>query len=214
MVTFSDCMTLLLTFFVLLLSFSSFDDLIYWRLKIIYSEALPAITPVTRSNRDSVRQETQIETIQELARGSEKPTLERGETEGLLKEKHSTDAEGGKVVLIPSRKVFWAKGKAISSDGRSFLSLLARFIANTRNRIVISEHGPPTEPDNPNYGLPRAWAVTQFLTKTYGLPQSRFSISATTTLPRDNVGSGGSTVSSIERGRTLEIVFLDRSIHN
>ncbi|MHC4104970.1 MAG: flagellar motor protein MotB, partial [Planctomycetota bacterium] len=26
MVTFSDCMTLLLTFFVLLLSFSSFDD--------------------------------------------------------------------------------------------------------------------------------------------------------------------------------------------
>ena len=38
MVTFSDCMTLLLTFFVLLLSFSSFDDDgVFRHLKVICS---------------------------------------------------------------------------------------------------------------------------------------------------------------------------------
>ncbi len=35
MVTFSDFMTLLLTFFVLLLSFSSFDDRVFRKLKVI-----------------------------------------------------------------------------------------------------------------------------------------------------------------------------------
>ena len=38
MVTFSDCMTLLLTFFVLLLSFSSFDENLFRKLKSIFKD--------------------------------------------------------------------------------------------------------------------------------------------------------------------------------
>ena len=53
MVTFSDCMTLLLTFFVLLLTFSSFDDKIFWQLKIIYCRAWPNISTNPQSDRDS-----------------------------------------------------------------------------------------------------------------------------------------------------------------
>ena len=48
MVTFSDCMTLLLTFFVLLLSFSSFDDdKVFRHLKVIYSNAFAALLGVS-----------------------------------------------------------------------------------------------------------------------------------------------------------------------
>jgi chemotaxis protein MotB len=53
MVTFSDCMTLLLTFFVLLLSFSSFDDRIFRQLKTIFGDALPAAAPGVKTDRDA-----------------------------------------------------------------------------------------------------------------------------------------------------------------
>ena len=79
MVTFSDCMTLLLTFFVLLLSFSSFDDRVFWNLKVIYSTGLATITPITRSNRDAHCQElVSVKPVQEQSKGSEKPTSEKG----------------------------------------------------------------------------------------------------------------------------------------
>src|SRR4030042_5926969 len=78
MVTFSDCMTLLLTFFVLLLSFSSFDDRVFSRLRIIYCRAFPTITPITRSNRDALEEEINIQAVQEFEKGSEKSTVDEG----------------------------------------------------------------------------------------------------------------------------------------
>ena len=54
MVTFSDCMTLLLTFFVLLLSFSSFDERIFKKLQMILREDLPKITKLEKRSKDSI----------------------------------------------------------------------------------------------------------------------------------------------------------------
>lgn len=215
MVTFSDCMTLLLTFFVLLLSFSSFDERVFWNLKIMHSKGLATITPVTRSNRDSLLQEAKQTTIvQELSKGSEKKTSEKGTQDTLLKERGSVDLAGGKVILIPSEKVFWAKGKVISPAGRGVLSLLASFLANVANRVVISEHGPTDEPNNEHYGLARAWAVSEHLVKAHALDRKQFSISAASTVPRKNGNGNELHFSSREYGRTLEIVLLDRSIHD
>src|SRR4030042_1366725 len=115
MVTFSDCMTLLLTFFVLLLSFSSFDDRVFSRLKIIYSRAFPTITPITRSNRDALEKETNIQAVQELEKGSEKSTLDEGDQDALLNETGTVDVDSGRVILIPSNRVFWGRGTALSS---------------------------------------------------------------------------------------------------
>ncbi|MHC4539127.1 MAG: flagellar motor protein MotB, partial [Planctomycetota bacterium] len=80
MVTFSDCMTLLLTFFVLLLSFSSFDDRVFRRLKVSYSRAFSRITPVLGSERDSLLLLPRIRHTDDLDQGSEKPTPEDGLT--------------------------------------------------------------------------------------------------------------------------------------
>jgi len=159
MVTFSDCMTLLLTFFVLLLSFSSFDDRVFWNLKVIYSTGLATIIPVKRSNRDAfLADKGLIKAVQEMSKGSEKPTPEKGNQDALMKEKGSVDLGSGKVILIPSRKLFWAKGEVVSPGGREILALLASFLANVPNRVVISEHGPCDEQDSEHYGLPRAWS--------------------------------------------------------
>ncbi|MBN2270470.1 MAG: hypothetical protein JXN61_07645 [Sedimentisphaerales bacterium] len=223
MVTFSDCMTLLLTFFVLLLSFSSFDDKVFYNLKVIYSRGLATISPITRSNRDAIVQnESAITAVEELSKGSEKKTSEKGTRDALLSEKPLVDINGGKVILIASEKVFWAKGEAISPSGRSILSLVASFLSKVPNRVVISEHGPDDGTGNEHYGLTRAWAVSQYLVEVHGLDGRRFSISAASTLPPNGLDGKESEASSPARdasrrtqyGRTVEIVLLDRSIHD
>ena len=163
MVTFSDCMTLLLTFFVLLLSFSSFDDKVFWK---------------------------------------------------LLNENLTVDLDKGKVILIPSKKIFWGEGEFISPTGREALSLLASFLAKIPNRVVISEHGQTDEPGNEHYGLPRAWAVSQHLVEVHNVNREQFSISAASTLPPKDLNDDEPGFPSVQHGRTVEIVLLDRSIHD
>ena len=61
MVTFSDCMTLLLTFFVLLLSFSSFDDKAYRKFITILAQGGQGTSDAPTRNRDSVIQRYEME---------------------------------------------------------------------------------------------------------------------------------------------------------
>ena len=74
MVTFSDCMTLLLCFFVLLLTFSSFDDKAFRKLTTSLSTALPSISTAETKSRDSVFRRDQIVFQPNRAKGSESPT--------------------------------------------------------------------------------------------------------------------------------------------
>jgi chemotaxis protein MotB len=210
MVTFSDCMTLLLTFFVLLLSFSSFDNRVFWSLKIIYSRALTNISPFPQSNRDSFQHLTPIRYLEELDKGSEKPTLEKGDKDGLLEETQSDDFHKLKVFIIPSKKIFWGNGVSISSQGREVISIMASFLKHTPNRIVISENGPVDE-NNEQFGLERAWAVLEYFTEMQGLDKEQFSISAASTIPQEKwensrIGAG--------RERVVEVVLLERGIYN
>jgi chemotaxis protein MotB len=210
MVTFSDCMTLLLTFFVLLLSFSSFDDRVFWGLKIIYCRALTNISPNPQSDRDSFTHLAPIKYWEELDRGSEKLTLKRDKKDGLLEETEPDDFQNRKVFIVSSEKVFWGKGAAVSSEGRDIMSTMASFLKEVPNRIVISENGPGDE-DSVQFGLVRAWAVLEYLTETQGLEKKRFSISAASTIPKESFDSG-QVAAGLER--TIEIVLLERSIYN
>ena len=106
MVTFSDCMTLLLTFFVLLLSFSSFDDRIFRKLQMIFMKDLPTITDRDKKNKDSIVPPEQIQKTADLLKGSEKPTLNRGLEDNLIKETR-IDFRGKNVLSISSDKIFW-----------------------------------------------------------------------------------------------------------
>lgn len=210
MVTFSDCMTLLLTFFVLLLSFSSFDDdRVFLNLKVIYSKALTGITPMTQIEKDSLLYFPPVKYVTELDKGSETTTSEQGSNDGLMKETKMTELNQGVAFLILSKKVFWAQGPTLSPEGRRILDMMALFINGSPSRVVISEKGPLNNQANQYFGLPRAWAVMEYLTKEQKLDSDRFSISTDGALAQESYRSA-------EPGteRTVEIALLQRSIYN
>ena len=215
MVTFSDCMTLLLTFFVLLLSFSSFeDDGVFRRLKVIYSKAFTSIIPMTQLERDALLYLPPVKYVAELDKGSETATSEQGFKDGLLKETKIINLTTGVAFLISSKKVFWAKGSAFSPEGYRIMDTMAPFLRESPSRIVVSENGPTNNQASENFGLPRAWAVMEYLTKEQNLDSDRFSISAEGTLAQGNFGNGQPSPGLSETERTVEIVLLRRSIYN
>jgi len=215
MVTFSDCMTLLLTFFVLLLSFSSFDDEgVFRRLRVIYSRAFTSIMPMTQIERDSLLYLPPVKYVAEFDKGSETSTLEQGSKDGLLKETKMINLTTGVAFLISSKQVFWAKGSTFSPEGYRIMDTMAPFLRESPSRIVISENGPVNDQAGDNFGLPRAWAVMNYLTTEQNLDRDRFSISAEGTLAQGNFGNGQPGPELSETERTVEIVLLQRSIYN
>ncbi len=207
MVTFSDCMTLLLTFFVLLLSFSSFDDKVFRNFKVIFAKELVSIEKTT-DGKDAIVSMDMILQVEDLDRGSEKPTLEKGE-QNNPKEERGLDYRKYKVFLRSSSDIFWGNGKIISTEGEKVLSDMAALLREMPNRIAVSENGDQGDQD---LGLRRAWAVIDYLTTRHKLDKKRFSISAASlTNPRnvnDNQQPGGQGAE-----RTLEVVLLERRIY-
>jgi len=213
MVTFSDCMTLLLTFFVLLLSFSSFDEKVFRKLQASFFNALPEVSQSDEAIRDAVLPTEQIEETRELVEGSEKPTLIKG-LEDNLKEETPTDFRSRKVFLISSEGIFWGKGTLISAEGRRIMAKMASFLREVPSRVVVSENGPAGEEGAEQLGLSRAWAVMEYLTTEHNLNKKWFSISAASTLAQESFRSGEPARASTEPERIVEIVLLERSIYN
>jgi chemotaxis protein MotB len=215
MVTFSDCMTLLLTFFVLLLSFSSFDNRVFRSLKVVYANAHNSITPTPRrSERDALLYLPPVKHVAELDKGSEKTTLTQQLEEGLMKETELMDARRGMIFQVPSKQAFWGKGIALSPEGRQIMDILASFLNNVPNRVVISENGPTNSQDSVDLGLARAWTIMEYLTTKKDFDKARLSISATNTLTQGNLEKSDWEAGSPEPERMVEIVLLERSIYN
>jgi chemotaxis protein MotB len=213
MVTFSDCMTLLLTFFVLLLSFSSFDEAKIGKLQAFF-KAVPSVSSASHKDMDAFVRIKQIQPTSELSKGSEKPTLKTGTQDRLTQETEPEDFRSRKVILIPSKSIFWGKGTRISPQGRRILSEMASLVREIPNRIVICESGP--EAGAGHLGLTRAWAVLEHLATRQNLDKNQFSLSAASLAGQDlerNV-SEGLPSESAQAERTLEVVFLERSIYN
>jgi len=207
MVTFSDCMTLLLTFFVLLLSFSSFDEHFFQRLRLILARELHSVHMTeSKSKKNAFLPTRIIQFTEEVDKGSEKPTLVRNRKENLKQETESEDIRNRKVFIISSDEVFWGKGTVISLTGRKTLSTIASFLKEVPNLIVISESAPVPTAKGQLLGLRRSWAVIKYFTSKPGLDKNKFSISAGSTTAKE---------SQVTRNkRMLEIVLLERSIYN
>ncbi len=198
MVTFSDCMTLLLTFFVLLLSFSSFDKETLPALGQSLAKSLPSIGQSGSEKRDSMHEKQPSSQEVKRAEGTEIPSNTVEQTTNFMKEKKPLDFQNLKVFTIESRQFFWGRGYALSGDGREVLNSLANYLKHRTGRIVISENGPDGET---SLGLHRSIAVMDYLTKKHALDKARFNISCVTTMRQP------------PRKRQLEITLLDRSIY-
>ena len=212
MVTFSDCMTLLLTFFVLLLSFSSFDNKDFSKLQVVFSTALDSIAPLRHNSRDSLTFHEPIKYVKEVETGSEKQTLSENRNEGYLEEKLSSDLNDGIVLLLASKKMFLGEGFILSSEGRNMLNSIAPYLAEMPNRIVISERSTTSEKDTETNHLQRAWMVMDYFVSKQGINKDRLSISISGTTSSKSIESSGSGSKSSEK--MIEISLLQGSIYN
>lgn len=221
MVTYCDCMTLMLTFFVLLFSFASFDESAIEGLFTNFTKTLSTVDPPVKKDKSAFVSTKQILPTGYFDEGSEKVTLAEGDEareagaragNNLTEDTESADFRNQKVFLFSSKRLFWGKGITISSEGRNILSTMASFLKETPSRIVISENGPGDDEDSNQFGLPRAWAVIEYLTTKQGLDKERFSIAADT-LQKD-LKNDQQDNSQVKVGRTLEIILLERSIYN
>lgn len=210
MVTFSDCMTLLLTFFVLLLSFSSFDKEVFDEFKTMLAGGLPSVNLASRYSKDASSLIERMRSRQHLPEGSDMPTDEQKRQSGVETEPEAADLHRQKVFLTSSENIFWGKGTTISPEGHRILATLALFLTEVRGRLVVSENLPGSVNSDNELGLSRAWAVMEILTGKHGLDRGRFSISASSTVAP--VGFGNSEWATGRR-RVLEIVLLERSIY-
>lgn len=197
MVTFCDCMTLLLTFFVLLLSFATFNKETLPELGQSFAQALPAIGLSASDRKESVWKKLSSDETVKQTEGSETPTQSKQQTSNFMREKRALDFRNLKVFSVASETFFFGRGTALSTQGQQTLDALAIFLEHQTGRVVISENGPDGSTE---LGLNRAEAVMNYLCRK-GLNKQRFSVTAHTMM-RDKSPQ-----------RRLEITLLDRSVY-
>jgi hypothetical protein len=198
MVSFSDCMTLLMSFFLVLATFSSSGD------KGAYDKSGAGVgtgkPSLSDSKRDSGAVTPKAALPDQPAKGSETMTPESiaglvssgGRTDSREKETYSK-----KVFMIPSDKLFYARSDVLTQDGRDTLRLIGTYLHTVKARMVISESGGPSE--GPLLGLPRALAILKFLSIDCGLSTDTMCVSINGTVPREQ--------------RKAEIALLERSAY-
>jgi hypothetical protein len=185
MVSFTDAMTNLLTFFILLVTFSAFGDSGVGAMggfgpfplnpaqhtANFKSESSPFPDPKCPGRRPTY--------------GSEKPnpSAELPEPDkpcghiGIL----DTEAyDDRKVIYLPSKYLFYGWGKFVTEAGRTRLGMIAPFLRETSCQISIGESS-ILHPNHPlfaraNLGPERAWAVVEYFTEKEHLPLERFSV--------------------------------------
>ena len=207
-VTFSDCMTLLLCFFVLLLTFSSFDEVEMQKLAGVFKcETRDSIFPNPREIKDSMVQP--IERVVHMTEeGSEVPAATENRTTESAKQPPvvaDDDAyKDRKTFYIPSSWLFWGDGTELRPDGRESLMRIATFMAEVPSRVIIAENVPPEAREGSGaLRLDRALTVMRLFTGQGRLPAERFNISA-----------GSATVPARLRGqRVVAITLISREVY-
>jgi outer membrane protein OmpA-like peptidoglycan-associated protein len=199
-ISFADMMSLLMAFFVMLSTFSSFGPAEALKLRKAMTAALsPNFYGGWYSFHPRTAVGPQAIAAGQHEKGSERPTLEETQGKGLLAESKPEDFRTRKVFAIESAKVFWGGGATLSGNGRDFLDALAAFAAKMPGRIVIAENGPGA---NAELGLNRALRTLNYLAAR-GVAKDRCCIGTQGTLAGQNSGSE----------RMLEIAILDESTY-
>ncbi len=206
-VTFTDCMTLLLCFFVLLLAYSTFDEFSLQRLAAAFeTEQRPTIFKDERSVAQMVEpRETPTEHIEQGTRVRDDVYPDRDLPPKSRNVIVADEAyKDRRVVRLSSSMLFNGRGVELTVDGKERLALIAEFLEVMPCRVIIGESRPPSAIGPgyvPNIGLKRSWAVMDYLTNQVEIDPKRFSVSA-----------DGAVFSGQSSQPMMEIVMLSRRI--
>ena len=190
----------LLTFFVLLLSFSTFGPDKLVDLGKIFREAMPGGGMARPTSESTVWENIQFQNVEKLAEGTEARTDSDSKNDSYMIEKKPLDFRNLKVFSIPSDKVFWGNGTVITKDAKEMLDSLAKYINRMPSRLVVSENGPGT---NQEIGFKRALTIAKYMSEDGGVEEDSIGISASSTVIKKR----------IQAQRMVEITLLDRSVY-
>jgi flagellar motor protein MotB len=197
LLTFSDCMTLLLTFFVMLASFATFDDKTLPELGDAFARAIPGIGLLGTSVEKTMMPKNISFTDPLQYKGSEIRTQAISSSDNFMREKKPQNFRNLKVFIIDSDKIFWGQGIALTQQGQEAMKMLEIFFLGTPGRIVISESGPGS---NTSLGMERAMMVVEYFAAG-GIDKKRMNISASP------------TTTEVSLSRQLQITLLERSAY-
>ncbi len=208
MVTFSDCMTLLLCFFVLLLSFSSFEEVALDK----FSGIFPCMIYKSVFDNPRLIPDSEVpppeKPIDRTEEGSEFPTGKPPQPiknpkppSDIDKTAAHTDA---KTVRIPSAKLFYGRGSRLKTGGKRLLDVITPFLNLIPCQVIISETSAQgTAGYTATLSGERAYSVLRYFTESKRLDPERFSISMT----------GSAIQPGLDIEPALEIVMLSRSLY-
>jgi chemotaxis protein MotB len=189
LVTFSDLMTLLLTFFVLLLSMASMDNAILT--KVTLTTADLGLLDRRGSGRVSVKERLVVDLMEKPWEVLDKQqrikdllfpddTLPDEISKSRLDDNLDVLAKQDGVALVFSDQILFAPGKAELSDlGRFLMDRLVPMMTQTDAPINVAGHTDASDAAQTPLELSgdRALAVLAYLVDK-GVPNSRFSLSA------------------------------------
>lgn len=189
MLTFGDCMTLLLTFFVLMLSFSSFDEAALMRLKGAFSERPKETIHQEQKKRGDSVVPPADSVIDRTEQGAEKPdspelkSVDHPKTSEPIPDTDVYSSE--KVFYVSSTRLFWGEGYVLTPAGRQLLESIASLMRLVPCKAVIAQmQRGGAAPSGQETALMRSWAIIGFLTgEQQALPEERFRIAATDRAP-------------------------------
>jgi chemotaxis protein MotB len=205
MLTFCDCMTLLLTFFVLLLSFSSFDEGSLQRLNgAMQFASHSSISP----NQDMLDAAVSVE-VQPMQDDTKDGSEKRRDPDNKKIVKNpkkaeippTADAYDAETILnIPISELFVGNSKIVTAQGKERLKTIVSYLNELPRYVVIGE-SLPKESDikaDPH----RSWAVMKFI-EQQGVPAEQCWIAAECPRPRH----------SQQNRATMQVVLLSKKIH-
>jgi hypothetical protein len=183
-VSFADMITLLLSFFVMLSSFSSYDNeslgVIAETSRRVGGRMVPVLSP--HGQYGAVRPLAHV--YGSAAYGSEKPgDQQKADTPPpvlpWIQDRSAYKRQ--KVICIPADKLFLGKGTALAPDSGRCIQLIGRFLANKPCQVVLSvsppEQAEATSGELSALWLERQWVIAQRLAAEARLPIDRIGLS-------------------------------------
>jgi chemotaxis protein MotB len=202
MVTFSDCMTLLLTFFVLLLSFSSFDSSALDNVQRAFGLGQPDSAAQPGRSKGTLAQAEAIRAIKDIPKGSRIPTPTDKAIGNMSSKRRLTDYQRQKVFSIPSEDLFAGNANVINPKNRALLDYMTVFLKTNPSRVVICEFDPKTPEKSDRTSTQRAWTLMKYFIDSK-VEAERFSITGSSMLTRnDNLDK-----------RQVVITLLEESVY-
>jgi len=210
MISFADMSSLLMAFFLMLTTFSSFGPKEENQLKTALRVAtapfgdLLGHAAFESSGDDLSRTPTSSGVDQQ---NNAKRTFAR--TKGSLRATDAPDFQTHKVFTAESREMYWSTGTSLSTKGHAFLDSVAAYAARLHGPMVVSESGPV--PDG--LGVQRAIAAVRYLVD-HGVPEASINVAAAALQPPtdENRGSQGAEDRASGARRRLQVTFLAGAI--